>query len=168
MRELRSKSSQTYPGPPFSVRAQLRPLLEKIRLSGGSYRWGYPISLAVKKGSYFSLPNPSDLPAMFSFLGVERCEVPDWLQPISKRRNSRTGSGILSASADGQQESGVEAQTGDCESQGIIVLIIMTSTLDLTFFFGQFDFAPPQGSGLFSFISFFFPGEAYGGIVCLV
>lgn len=26
-------------------RAQLRPLLEKIRLLGGSYRWGYPISL---------------------------------------------------------------------------------------------------------------------------
>lgn len=64
-------------------RALLCPLLDKIRQLGGTYRWGFPISLTVRKGpSSFSLFHPVDLPDLFTFLGIEAFSIPNWLKPI--------------------------------------------------------------------------------------
>lgn len=64
-------------------RAMLRPLLHNIRKLGGTYRWGYPIALIVRKGSSsFVLQHPADLPELFSFLEIETFAIPNWLQPI--------------------------------------------------------------------------------------
>lgn len=64
-------------------RALLRPLLDKIMQLGGTYRWGYPISLTVRKGhSSFFLSSPADLPGLFFFLETEAIPIPHWLKAI--------------------------------------------------------------------------------------
>lgn len=77
--------------PTLQRRALLRPVLEAARRSGATYRWGFPISVIVKKAQHsFTLRNPTDLPALFTFLEIEPVEVPDWLQMLQPY-NSRTG-----------------------------------------------------------------------------
>lgn len=61
-------------------RRLLRPLLDQIRAKGATYRWGYPLSLTIKKdGRAFTLSVPEQLPDLFKFLGSEVVEVPDWV-----------------------------------------------------------------------------------------
>lgn len=86
-------------------RAMLRPLLDKIRKCGGSYRWGYPFSLTIKKNlKSFSLKQ-SDLPELFKILEVEPVEVPDWLQYISSSTN-RTINPVTTRSGPAQRKEG--------------------------------------------------------------
>lgn len=71
----------------YVTTSQLRPLLEKNKSVGGTCSWGYPIALFVKKGPLsFLLSKPSELPELFNFLGIEKFEVSDWLQPIERSR----------------------------------------------------------------------------------
>lgn len=83
-------------------RRLMRPLLDQIQANGATYRWGYPLSLIIKKDERaFILSVPEQLPDLFKFLGSEVVEVPDWVDisietmggGITNRRNGR-GEGI--------------------------------------------------------------------------
>ena len=73
-------------------RRKLKPLLDLIRMKGGSYSWGYPISLNIKRdGETFHLDDIDQLPELFKFLGSEVIEVPNWkeIQIIPNRVGTR-------------------------------------------------------------------------------
>ncbi|KAM9319837.1 protein mono-ADP-ribosyltransferase PARP4 [Gastrophryne carolinensis] len=76
------------------MRRLLRPLLEKIKSSGASYKWGHPFHLVVRKNdAVFALRSPDELPRLFDFLSVDAIQIPDWLtealpppfQPLPQR-----------------------------------------------------------------------------------
>lgn len=69
-------------------------LQRKIKSAGGTYRWGYPISLTVKKNSLsYILIHPRDLPDLFSFLAMEAFEILNWLQVIPGQTRSKEHTG---------------------------------------------------------------------------
>lgn len=75
-------------------RAMLHPLLDKIKSLGESYRWGYPISLSVKKNSLaFTLRHPGELPDLFHFLGMEAIGIPNWLQALPGHSRNKESTG---------------------------------------------------------------------------
>ena len=87
-------SIQLFPDLCWQTKARrrlLRPLLELIRRQEALYRWGYPLSLNVKKeGRNFYLREPSQLPSLFEFLGTTPVEVPNWLDlPGAAERDAR-------------------------------------------------------------------------------
>lgn len=60
-------------------RALLRPLLEAIKRKGGTYRWGSPFHLIVRRGDCnFTLRGPADFQA-FNFMDLPAMPVPNWL-----------------------------------------------------------------------------------------
>lgn len=67
------------------MRGQMRTLLEAIRTTGATYRWGHPFHLIVLKGNNsFVLRWPDQLPDLFSFLAIPGFSVPNWLDfPIT-------------------------------------------------------------------------------------
>lgn len=89
--EINKVRIQVIPDPSRQTRdrrRRLKPLLEHIRSKGGSYRWGYPFSLTIKRdGEIFNLYDPKQLPKLFQFLGSEAIKVPNWReeQNISTR-----------------------------------------------------------------------------------
>ena len=82
-------------------RAMLRTVLDRVKQAGGTYRWGYPIAVIIKRNSQtFHLQQPLELPEMFKFMDIEEIEIPNWLQhlpgisrgiakPIGQRRPER-------------------------------------------------------------------------------
>lgn len=65
------------------MRKILRPLLDLLKSKNFSYRWGFPLSLIIRKeGRRFSLRSPSQLPKLFEFLDSAPIAVPDWLQIV--------------------------------------------------------------------------------------
>lgn len=61
------------------MRRALKPLLECIHQKGGTYRWGFPFHVVIRKGGdFFVLKAPSQVPEACSFLGVQPIQVPDW------------------------------------------------------------------------------------------
>lgn len=79
----------------LAMRRIVRPLLDKIRECGASYRWGHPFHLIIRKDSRsFPLKSPADLPEAFAFLATDPVAVPDWqdaenLQPLPPQRPRR-------------------------------------------------------------------------------
>lgn len=67
------------------MRSQIRPLLEAIRTTGATYRWGHPFHLIVLKGNNsFTLRWPDQLPDLFRFLEIPGFSIPNWLDfPIT-------------------------------------------------------------------------------------
>lgn len=64
-------------------RAILKPLRDAIHVHGGTYRWGYPFHLLVRKEDVnFALHHPYELPLLFDFLEMDPIQVPNWLAPI--------------------------------------------------------------------------------------
>ena len=64
-------------------RAMLRPMLDKVKQAGGTYRWGYPIAVIIKKNTQsFHLQQPLELPELFKFMEMEEIEVQNWLQHL--------------------------------------------------------------------------------------
>lgn len=72
-------------------------LKDAIRAHGGSYRWGYPFRLLVRKRDLmFALHHPDKLPQLFEFLEMDPLSVPNCLAPIlpPPRRNRVQGTGL--------------------------------------------------------------------------
>ena len=63
-------------------RAQ-KPLLERLRSDGTTYRWGFPASLiATKNGRSSTLRFPEELPTFLQDLHLPHMELPGWQNPI--------------------------------------------------------------------------------------
>lgn len=61
-------------------RAMLRPLLDVARRLNVIYRWGFPLLATFRKEQRsFTLRNPGDLPALFTFLDSDPVPIPNWL-----------------------------------------------------------------------------------------
>nr|DBA15580.1 TPA: hypothetical protein GDO54_004773 [Pyxicephalus adspersus] len=79
----------------FRMRLVLRPLLDGIRMTQASYRWGSRFHLLVTRNySNFALQRHSQLPGLFEFLQLPPIEIPDWLKvplevPSESTRSSR-------------------------------------------------------------------------------
>ena len=59
-------------------RAMLRLVLDKIKQAGGTYRWGYPIAVIIKRNTQtFHLQQPRELPEMFKFMEMEAIGGPN-------------------------------------------------------------------------------------------
>lgn len=61
-------------------RAILKPLLDLARRCNATYHWGFPLSVTFHKDQWsFMLRSPESLPALFTFLGTDPIEIPNWL-----------------------------------------------------------------------------------------
>lgn len=59
-------------------RVFLRPVLDRVRQTGHTYRWRFPISVMIWKGSSsFMLRSQTDLPDLFSFLNIKPLPGPE-------------------------------------------------------------------------------------------
>lgn len=66
-------------------RAMLKPILELARGLGCTYRWGYPLAVTFRNSTAsFTLRTPSELSALFTFLGSEPIEAPNWLTLVPR------------------------------------------------------------------------------------
>lgn len=66
-------------------RAMLKPVLELARRQGCTYRWGYPLAVTFRNNATsFTLRSPLDLPALFTFLGSDPIEIPNWLTLVPR------------------------------------------------------------------------------------
>ncbi|KAM5140586.1 uncharacterized protein ACMZJ9_014461 [Mantella aurantiaca] len=94
-RPIRFQESNIYILPDLSrrtlfMRSQLKPLLTLITEKGGSYKWGHPFHLIIKKASNsFRLTSPKQLPEVFTFLEADPIQIPDWLTPFSNPPSAR-------------------------------------------------------------------------------
>nr|AWH61093.1 L1 transposable element [Pyxicephalus adspersus] len=77
------------PAQTLHMRRVLCPLLELIRSAGAFYRWGHPFHVIVTKGGEtFALHRHTQLPALFSLLGVDPVVIPNWLDFPSEKAAS--------------------------------------------------------------------------------
>lgn len=63
----------------LKMRRFLKPLLEVIVEKGGTYRWGYPFHLTIRKeNKTFVLRTPSQVQEVCAFLGSPPITIPNW------------------------------------------------------------------------------------------
>lgn len=71
--------------PTLHRRALLKPLLDLARRSNATYRWGFPLSVTfLKDQKSFLLRSPESLPALFTFLGTDPIDIPNWLDYLPR------------------------------------------------------------------------------------
>lgn len=63
----------------LQMRRSMKPLLDKLREEGATYRWGFPFSLHIQKGQqFFVLRAHTQLPDMFARLSMTPILLHDW------------------------------------------------------------------------------------------